>query len=476
VMRGPEYSMWPDTAPATGQTVDLTNADATLDATLAQVVDSTGYMSADLHVHAINSPDSSVPNIERVLSYAAEGVDVLVSTDHDYITDFAPIVRDLGAEAAMATMIGCEVTPFDYGHQQAYPLVVRDTNNGGAFDWAGGAGPTLRLDQIYAGIRAEHPGVVLQMNHPRGSGGSITQLKVDTATGASHALPSAFRMEPNPAATATDTALLSNDFDAMEVMNGTSVNLAVMNDWMTFLSRGAVKTGTAVSDTHNTRTDVGGYGRTWVRLGVDAPAQFSSSAFAAAIKARKAIGGNGPFLKVTAQAVTSGGAPLRSTVETGDTLRVDPGAGEQLELTIDVQAPEWMTFDTIEVYTHATGREALNGESNSNWPASRIHKSVAVDPLAMPVEAVPGLNGFTARRIHLTQKITVTPTADTWYVVFVRGVGGSVAPLYPLAWHGVSCDNSTGRCAPRLSKAMAYSNPIFVDADNSGAYDDFPLK
>lgn len=476
VMRGPEYSMWPDTAPQAGAAIDLTAGDATVAATLAQVVDSTGWMSADLHVHAVNSPDSDVPNAVRVLSYAAEGVDVLVSTDHDYVTDYAPVVRDLGAESQIATMIGCEITPFDYGHQQAYPMVRRDTPNGGAFDWAGGPGPSLRLDQLYAGVRAEHPNVVLQLNHPRGFGGSLTQLQVDTATGASHADPAKFRLESHPEATAADTRLFSNDFDAIEVMNGTAASFAVLNDWMTFLSRGAVKTATGVSDTHVTTGEVGGYGRTWVRLGVDRPAQFSPDAFATAMKARRAVVSNGPVLKVTAQALSSGGAPVRGAVEIGDTLSVDPAAGEQLELTIDVQAPEWMRFDTLELYTHAPGREALNGQANGEWPDTRVHRRIALDALALPVEAVPGLNGFSARRIHVSQKVTVSPTRDTWYVVFARGVGGASAPLYPLAWNGVSCDSGTGLCAPRAAKAWAISNAIFVDADGTGAYDDFPIR
>lgn len=476
VMRGPEYSMWPDTAPLIGATVDLTAADASLDATLARVLETQGWMSADLHVHAVNSPDSNVGNAERALSFAAEGVDVLVSTDHDAITDFAPVVRDLGAEAVMATMIGCEVTPFDYGHLQAYPLIRREQPNGGAFDWAGGIGPSLRPDQIFAGLRAEHPNVVLQMNHPRGFGGALSQLRVDTATSESHARPETFRLEPVSGATATGTKIFSNDFDAMEVMNGTSANLAVMNDWMTFLSRGLIKTATAVSDTHNTRTHVGGYSRTWVKVGTDLPTQFDASAFAAALKAQRAFGSNGPVLQVTAQAVSSTGAPLRNPAEIGGTVSIDPAAGEQVELTIDVQSPEWLTFDTIEVYTHTTGREAFDGVANTTWPEGRIHKKVALDPLALPVEAVPGLNGFLARRIHVVQKIAVAPAADTWFVVFVRGTGGGSSPLFPLAWHGVACDSGTGLCAPRSAKAWAYSNPVFVDANGTGAYDDFPLK
>jgi hypothetical protein len=472
VSRGPEYNGWPDTFPDMGQAVDLSTADQALNATLAHVVDTTGYMSADLHVHAVNSADSSVPNRARVLSYAAEGVDVLVSTDHDVHTDFAPFVSDLGLSSQLATMIGCEVSPFDYGHQQAYPVVRTDTPNGGAFDWAGGDGPTLRLGQLYDGLRAAFPGVVVQMNHPRGTMGSLTQLKVDTATGASHEDPAAFRMEPAPDATANDTKIFSHAFDVIEAMNGPGVNLAVMNDWMTFLSTGHVKAATAVSDSHFINSYTVGYGRTWVKLGVDDPAQFTSAALATAVKAQNLVAGNGPFLRVTAQKLDSGGTPQGALVEPGGTLSVDPGVGEKVQLSVDVQAPAWMTFDTIEVYTHALGREAVNGVSNSNPPVPLQSKTINPTMFVEPVPGVPNAN-----RIHVPPQMltfTLSPTADTWYVVFVRGSAAS-HPLFPLVIRGVDC-NSSGACTTGSNYALSFSNAILIDGDKSGAYDHFPMQ
>ncbi len=463
VTRGPEYSTWPDTFPTTGEAIDVTTGGAAVAATLARVVDTTGWMSADLHVHAVASADSSVANPARIASYLAEGVDVLVSTDHDVITDFGPLITQMGAQAQIASMIGCEVTPFDFGHQQAYPVVKGD-----AFDWAGGDGPTLRLDELYAGLKTAFPGVVLQMNHPRGSGGSLTRLKVDTATSATHEKPETFRMVPNPAATAADTKLLSNAFDAIEVQNGITPNLGVMNDWMTFLSRGQVKTATGVSDSHNVNTDVGGYGRTWVRTGIDAPLSFDVPKFAEAIRAHKAIASSGPFITLKAQ--KTGGGPV---AEIGDTLSIDAAGGETIELTVDVQAPEWMKFTAIEIYTHTAGREALNGATNSEWPDSRRLAFKDYDPTMLPLVAVPGLNGFTARKIHVTEKFTVSPTADTWYVAMVRG--STAAPtLFPMAWHGVSC--AGGVCTANESRPVGFTNAILVDANKSGAYDDFPIK
>lgn len=467
VTKGPEFSAFPDTFPTRGQTIDLSTADARVDATLAQVVDSTGWISADLHVHAVGSPDSSVANALRVASFAAEGVDVMVSTDHDAITDFAPVVRDLGLQSSMATMIGVEVTPFDYGHQNAFPVTVRDGPGGGAFDWAGGDGPSLRLDQLYGGVREAYPNVVVQMNHPRGGqGSSLTQLKVDTARGTSAAKPETYRMAPNPAATADDTKLFSLDFDAIEIMNGTAASIAVTNDWMTFLSRGWVKTATGVSDTHDRHSTTGGYGRTWIFLGANATtAGFTPAAFTTAMKQHRAIGSSGPFVTMTA--ARAGGMP----VAIGDTLSVS--ANTPVELTVDVQAPEWMQFDSIEILTHAPGRESSNGVSNNEWPPTRVLQKKSLPIGTLPIEAVPGLNGFAARRVHVVEKFTVTPTADTWFVAFVRA-SSAARTLAPMAWTGVRCTN--GVCRATDNRADAFTNAILVDADGSGAYDSFPLQ
>ncbi len=468
VSRGPEYSLYPDTWPTAGAPVDLTTADQARTVTLARVVDTTGWMSADLHVHAAASADSSAANEQRVLNFAAEGVDVLCSTDHDAVVDYAPAIRAVGATQVIASMMGDEVTSFDYGHFNAYPL-TREDLPGGAFDWAGGEGPALRLPQLFAGLKEKYPGALVQLNHPRGEGGVLTQLRVDTATGASHANPADFRMEADPTATSGDSKLFSDNFDAIEVQNGLQPSRAYLNDWMTFLSRGSLKAATAVSDTHLLVELTGGYARTFVRTGVDAPSAFDPAAFAAALKARRAVGTNGPFLTATAQALDAGGNPVGPVVAVGDTLSV--AAGGTVRISVDVQAPEWMTFDVLELYTHAPGREALDGQENATWPASRILDSKTFDAAALPVEQVQGPGTF--RRIHVTHAFEVTPARDTWYVVMLRSTS-TTRTLFPLAYEGVTCDGAT--CRPRSAGPAAFTNALLVDADGSGAYDDFPLK
>lgn len=458
--RGMEYSAFPDTYPTTGQRVDLTASNQSLSVTLAQVIDSTGWISADLHVHAMSSPDSAIGNALRAVSFAAEGVDVLVSTDHDFVTDYAPVLADLQLTNVMSSMIGSEVTPFDFGHHNVFPIRKGDSFNGDAFDWAGGDGATLRLDQLYAGLRERDPNGLIQMNHPRGSpGGALTMMRIDTATGSTHADPATFRQEPHPAATASDTKLFSSDFDAIEVMNGTAASTAVMNDWMTFMSRGLLKVATGVSDTHDAYKVVGGYGRTWVRVD-----SFTPTNFATALKQRRATFSSGPFVTLTAKVVGGDG----TVFHVGDTV-----SGTQLELTVDVQAPEWMQFDSIEVHTHSPGREALNGVSNDTLVPTDAALKKTYDPTMLPIEAVPGLNGFNARRVHVRETFIVNATSDTWFVAMVRA-STACRTLVPLAWDGVSC--SGANCTASSSRASALTNAILVDADGSGTYDDFPIK
>ena len=52
--------------------------------------------SGSVHVHAAPSPDSIVPLTHRILEFVADGIDMIVSADHNSVTDYAPSIRQLG--------------------------------------------------------------------------------------------------------------------------------------------------------------------------------------------------------------------------------------------------------------------------------------------------------------------------------------------------------------------------------------------
>jgi len=99
---------------------------------LKRVVDTTGYMSADFHTHSGRSFDTSPPLEARVRSFAGEGLEVMVSTDHDINTDYSPAIKKLGLNSLLTSIIGTEVTtavprpPYlsnGWGHINGWPSV-----------------------------------------------------------------------------------------------------------------------------------------------------------------------------------------------------------------------------------------------------------------------------------------------------------------------------------------------------------------
>lgn len=488
VSRGPEYSIYPNTYPAEpGAPVDLRTADATIATTLARVLDTPGWMSSDFHVHAVNSPDSIVDNETRALSFAADGVEVLVGTDHDVVTDYGPVIVRAGLAPFLASVIGEEISPMEFGHYNLFPLTLdaADHITGGNVEWATSE-HSLALGQIFAAARLRGAKTV-HFNHPRGALGGFTYLKVDTDTFATHADPASLRMAPQPGATANDTRLMSSDFNAFEVLNsaedaldGTSNGTrARLNDWFTLLSRGVLAAATGVSDTHYRSLATGW--RTWVQVGVDAPGQFNGLLLSENLNKMRAVASNGPFVTMKAYRADASGAMVSAAVGIGDTLpqSTQPNLGVQVE----VQVPEYLDVTLVELYLHrpeddlscpidptnaraATTRVSCDGAMNRNWPASGIAASqaVALTPADLEVAATAGATTY--RRYRKTVTFTLpAPTTDNWVVALVYGSKS----LSPLVFPKPGLTGSTAATTP-----FALTNPILIDADGNG-YDHPPF-
>src|SRR5207302_5525570 len=130
--------------------------------------------ACDFHQHTNVSPDSPVPPEDRLVTYLAQGVEFIASTEHDVNFDYRPLIRQQDAAGLIDAAVGVEVTPFDYGHFIGFPVAVDPLSpNGGALDW--GKSPVSGLDrsprEIFDGMRALGA-TVLQMNHPRAAPGT----------------------------------------------------------------------------------------------------------------------------------------------------------------------------------------------------------------------------------------------------------------------------------------------------------------
>jgi hypothetical protein len=459
VSRGIEWSMWPADAVDTGGEAVTVEAGETLelDAEIARVVDTGGAYAGDFHIHSISSPDSPVPREARVRNFMAEGVDVMVSTDHDYIADYRPVIDDLTANAWIQAIVGEEVTTADLGHFNAFPLEQDLTHSrGGAIDWGGGESYTLLPADLFATIE-EHPGEqVIQVNHAAGLG-LIKSAKADVLRGITYADREEHRLEPgDPDPETGDTGIWSDDFTAMELLNGNSRGrfYRLGRWWMTMVGRGFTPTGTAVTDTHKLYSDLGGVPRTYVWGTGDKSCgsrRFDDlqdydafvADYAASINAGQAIGTNGPFVGVTVR----NGADETATL--GETITAD----SETVATLELQFPEWMRINEVDVYLNPPLEDV------QTRPGEIIEDPIPpTDNVAVTLDAMTDLvtvtTGETDHRVWRKSVEIPLQSDEDAFVVFVVKGGTSMWPLVGTA-------------------PFAFTNPVYLDADGSG-YDNPP--
>ena len=332
--------------------------------TLDEVVARDGWLSVDPHLHAAPSFDGALPMEDRLITCAAAGVDMPVSTDHDALTDYRPLNTALGLDERMRVMPGLEVTSLLRGHFNLYPIEPKPVTepNGGAVAWWL---PFDTTDELVQRMRAAgQDNTMVQVNHPR--------------------LPGMFSLgdlDPNTCESDSPDQFSWN-FELFELVNGADDDVGrVRKDWFNFLSTDRRFVPTGASDSHY-RYITCGLGRTDVFLGSESPADVSIADVRDALARGQVVVASGTTLRVSME--NSGGQALP-----GGTL-----VGASATLSATVRAPSWIHPGTLRVYE--------NGEV--------IHT----------VE----LTEASADGLWLDTSWEVTPARDAWYVVEVEGVDG----------------------------------------------------
>jgi hypothetical protein len=415
--RGLEYDIdFDDVTIGPGQTGQV-------DLTIKRVVDTSGFVSGDFHIHGVKSPDSSVPAVDRVVSFAATGVEVMVSTDHDFLFDYLPIIREMGLNHLITAMVGDEVTsalpfgPFSsgVGHFSGWPLQVNPTARKDGAPDDEFVEPNVIYDRLRA-IGAE----VVQVNHPESSSNGLLELLGYDPARAITASPNNFLLRP----AITGTGTRNIDFDVVEIYNGTSIPAYLLTrlSWFSLLNQGLTKTGTAVTDTHRLVVDNPGFPRTYVASDVTDLRSFSPSDFNRNLKAMRAFGTSGPILDVRASAEGR-------TVGMGETL----SASGPVTVRVRVQAAPWIPVDEIRFYE--------NG---------RLIGTFACPPATSVVRFDGG--------------IQIQPRRDASLVV----EAGQKLPADPR--RQPPSDDLVSIIEPDVV-SLAFANPIFIDVNGNGVYD-----
>lgn len=316
--RGTEFSA------ATGEFTLAAGGSVDLPITLEHVLATPGLIAGDFHQHAGPSLDSVVAVRDRVLSNIAEGVDFAVSSDHDTVTDFQPVIEELGATDLIASMPGSEVSPL-YGHFGLYPLrMIPDAVARGGLPLAykDADGQVLRYEggaALQAAMRAIPGTRMIQLNHPRGS------------TAYFNSAHWAFNTPVDTADPGTGW-----DFDTMEIINGD--NCAQTLDWFSLHNQGFRVVGVGNSDTH-TLPNESGYPRNYFPADVSSPSEITSDVI---------IDG-----MLSGDVVVSAGALIEFTDPPGQAGSVRPGqtvSGSSVEVGVRVLTAPWTEVDHLVVF------------------------------------------------------------------------------------------------------------------------------
>ncbi len=517
VSHGPEYSVSKTNLTVVAGTE---SAPQVVTASVVPVVDSTGFVSADHHVHLINSPDSKVSKDERIVTMLAEGVDYFVASDHDFKTDLTADVAALGASSMIKVAVSNEITYFDSGHFGAYPMGLDPSSlTGGAIDWgrsgvtAGDGYPSdnsydLSVNEMALAAKAPpNNATVVQANHYNsGTLGFFRLSGIDTtvAPPQSSTLPAKVRQNPSITNLYTDeiTALelwieSARDQNALALGEnlGDYMNMLNLFDSTHPLQRKGI---VCDSDTHTTAIVQAGGPRNMLASATDDPALLVPGDLADAVNEGRNVCTSGPFVRVS----VVGDAAAVASHDLADPMIVS-ATGGSATLHVDIQSPTWAEYDKVDVYLN-TVPFCVN--TSANFLGSTKKSCVATPTFTLtPTKSTVPVNGDFRLESATIQGLTITQ--DSWVMVVVRGTDNVSKPLFPMNPQSIlprACSlNPCRQCGPGAEQigcgaqgscntpaqtnltladltdgnlnqcgvlAMAIANPLFIDFTGDGKY------
>ncbi|MCA9191461.1 MAG: CehA/McbA family metallohydrolase [Planctomycetales bacterium] len=309
--RGFEYSL----ASAEIQLAREQNAKLRLG--IRREVPTPGLVACDTHVHTrTHSGHGDATVQERMVTLAAEGIELPIATDHNVNIDHRPFAAELGVSQYFTPVIGNEVTT-TRGHFNVFPIAE------------GAPPPNHRLenwqaifDEIYG-----TPGVrICIMNHGRDIHSGFRPL------GHVH----------HNSAVGENVHGWQPEMNAMEVLNSSATQTNVLqlcHDWMTFLNRGRHITPIGCSDSHDVARHFVGQGRTYIRCDDGDVGAIDIAAAMDSLVAGRVLVSYGLLTELV----------VDGQFRSGDLATVH---GQAVQVQVRVLAPHWVHATTVSLFVN----------------------------------------------------------------------------------------------------------------------------
>ena len=374
--RGFEYSL--DSTKVTVKSGDA--VEATL--RIRREVPTTGYVACDTHVHTLTrSGHGDATDRERMITLAAEGIELPIATDHNVHVDHEPLAREMGLRKFFTPVIGNEVTT-PVGHFNIFPVergaAVPDFKSP---DW----------NRLQDGIRRV-PGVkAVILNHAR-----------DLHSGVRPFGPKLFN-----AAAAEHLDGRELGVNAMEVVNSSASQTdptQLLRDWMALLNRGRSITPVGSSDSHDVARHFVGQGRTYIRCDDGDPGAVPVDAAVESFLAGRVRVSYGLLAELT----------VNGTATSGDVV---PVPNDNVRVSVRVLGPHWVSASRVTLYANGivlreaeiTSQVSSESEPGVKWSGEWTLPRPKHDVHLVAIAVGPGIDGPWWRTAKPYQ-----PTSPDW--------------------------------------------------------------
>ncbi len=383
---------------------------------LVREVSTEGLVACDTHVHTLTHSGHGDATVEeRMITLAAEGIEMPVATDHNVHIDHRPFALQANVSQYFTPIVGNEVTS-RIGHVNIFPVMAGERiPDYELTNWK------ALLDDIYATPNVK----VAILNHARDEHTSVT-----------------------PFGTLLHNAVVGENlegwhfgFNAMEVVNSSSTQtdiLQLFHDWMAVLNRGYHITPVGSSDSHDVGRHFVGQGRTYIRCDDRDPGNIDVASAIHSFLQGKVLVSYGLLTKLV----------VEDSFQSGDTATVD---GDTVRLEVLVLGPHWTHASRIVLYS--------NGQEIADRDISKKRPDLAIGVKAVEEFRVP------------------KPKQDVHFVAIAIGPGiddlfwKTAKPYQPKSpdWqsHVIGCSGAVWLDANQDGEATSaheYARDIFVNA------------
>ncbi|MBK8506024.1 MAG: PHP domain-containing protein [Saprospiraceae bacterium] len=280
-------------------------------------VSTDGYVACDTHVHTrTHSGHGDATVDERMITLAAEGIELPVATDHNVHIDHNEFARKMKVRKYFTPVIGNEVTT-GIGHFNAFPAGEGSMiPNYQLTDWGS------ILNSIY---RTPNVKVTI-LNHARDL----------------HAGTTPFGTRLHNAVVGENLEGWPITFNGFEVVNSSATQtdvLQLFQDWMGLLNRGYLITPVGSSDSHDVGRHFVGQGRTYIRCHDSDPGNIDVDMAVSNFLGGRVMVSYGLLAELTVAGKYKSGELAQTPDET-------------IELSVRVLGPHWTNATKLNLYAN----------------------------------------------------------------------------------------------------------------------------